>query len=584
MPTRPPMPKLPPFALAQTPPVPRNRPYYLLVFFLLFAAPLYALHFALLPLPFFWDEHGQFVPTALDLFRTGAWVAHSTIPNVHPPGVEAYLAAFYTMFGYSIPITRAAMLLLASAGLLFTFLLAIELSGDSKGAPAFLPPLLLIVSPLFYMQSMMAQLDMPAMVFTTLALLLFLKKKYAAAALASVVLVLVKETGIVVPFVFFVALALRREWKLAAYFVAAPAALLGWLAVLHRATGYWLGNPGFAHYNVGYSLQPVRMALAFLRRIYYLFFAEFRWIATAILFVVLRKNRLFRSYEWGVTLAVAVLTLLLVSVFGGAELERYLLPVFPIFYIAVSIALTFLPKWASAAATGALAIGLVVNLFWNPPYPFPYENNWAMVDFVRLQQIAANYTQQNLRGLTVATAWPYTAALKDPDYGFVTHKIRTVETNDFHPASIRALSPTSFDVLITYTRTWAPETGVISIPFVRNFLSRFYEWQPEITSEQCAQLGLNEVADWRLRGQEIAIYARNGVVPATGYGHSSVRASLKLPERRTPLIFNAHEVKLTTAHGIRQLHQCAVAAASCLRPRRCKQNKAGTDSAWLSRI
>jgi hypothetical protein len=511
------MPKLPPFALA-APPVKRKRPYYLLVFFFLFAAPLFAIHFSLLSLPFFWDEHGQFIPTALDLLRTGAWVAHSTTPNVHPPGVEAYLAAFYKLFGYSIPLTRIAMLLLASAGLLFTFLLAIELSQGTKGAPAFLPPLFLLISPLFYTQSMMAQLDMPAMVFTILALLLFVKKNYVAAAAASVALVLVKETGIVVPFVFFVVLAVRRDWRRAQYFIAPAVALLTWLTVLHHATGYWLGNPDFAHYNVGYSLQPVRMALSFVRRIYYLFIADFRWIGTAVLVFASGKQRLFRSFEWRVALAVSALNVVLVSVLGGAELERYLLPVLPIFYVAVSVALTFTPKWMNAAAVAALVVGLIFSLFWNPPFPFPYENNWAMVDFVRLQKIAASYVEQNFAGNTVATAWPYTSALRNPDYGFVNHKLKVVETNDFHVDSIRALIPGSFDVLITYTRTWAPDSGVISTPFVRNFLSRFYEWQPEITAEQCSRLGLTQVANWRLRGQEIAVYVRNGVVPMPHFG------------------------------------------------------------------
>src|SRR5581483_9075361 len=106
---RPPMPKLPPFALTESQPA-RNGLYYLLVFFLVFAAPLFAIHLSLLTLPFYWDEQGQFIPTALDLLRSGAWIAHSTIPNVHPPGVEAYLVLWYKLFGFSIPVTRLAML------------------------------------------------------------------------------------------------------------------------------------------------------------------------------------------------------------------------------------------------------------------------------------------------------------------------------------------------------------------------------------------------------------------------------------------------------------------------------------------
>jgi len=186
---------------------------YLSIFFLLFAVPLFAIHFSLLNLPYFWDELGQFIPTALDLLRDGAWVAHSTLPNIHPPGVEAYLVLWYKLFGYSIPATRVAMLALAASGLLILFLLSIELSRDAPGVPAFLPPFLMLASPLFYTQSMMAQLDMPAMVFTLLALLFFLRKRHGYAALACVALVLTKETGAVTPAVFFLVLIWRRQFR-----------------------------------------------------------------------------------------------------------------------------------------------------------------------------------------------------------------------------------------------------------------------------------------------------------------------------------------------------------------------------------
>src|SRR5712691_9915312 len=45
-----------------------------------------AIHLPYLKL-LFWDELGQFIPAALDLYHDGAWVPHSTLPNVHPPGL-----------------------------------------------------------------------------------------------------------------------------------------------------------------------------------------------------------------------------------------------------------------------------------------------------------------------------------------------------------------------------------------------------------------------------------------------------------------------------------------------------------------
>src|SRR5690349_13699868 len=88
-----PLPKKP----VTVPTAPGNAYLYHIIFFLLFTVPLVLLHLGLLDLPYFWDEHGQFIPTALDLLR-GSWVAHSTVPNIHPPGVEAYLVLWYKLF------------------------------------------------------------------------------------------------------------------------------------------------------------------------------------------------------------------------------------------------------------------------------------------------------------------------------------------------------------------------------------------------------------------------------------------------------------------------------------------------------
>jgi hypothetical protein len=484
---------------------PGNEYLQLFIFFLLFTIPLVFLHLGLLNLPYFWDEQGQFIPTALDLLRDGSWVAHSTVPNIHPPGVEAYLVVWYKLFGYSIAITRLAMLMLAGTGLLIVFLLSVELCRGVPGLPAFWPPVFLALSPLFFMQSMMAQLDMPAMVFTLLGLLLFLRQRFIASVLACLALVLVKESGAVTALVLFCVLIWKRQFRRASYYLCVPAALGTWLIVLHHTTGYWTGDPGFAHYNVWYSLHPVRLAVTLARRLYYLFFAEFRWIGTALIMVLRHRLWGYRSFDWAVTGLVCAANVLEVTLLGGAALERYLLPVFPVFYIVVAIALALIPKVPRLIAATALGSGLLASLFWNPPYPFPFENNYAMDDFVELQQTAAEYIQNHMPASRVATAWPYTAALRKPDYGYVGHPFKVVETHDFHFDSIRSIPPDSYDILVVYTRTWAPGGGIISLPVVREFLSKFYEYQPEITAGQCASLGLQPAVSWERGGQEITI-------------------------------------------------------------------------------
>ncbi|MBV8819699.1 MAG: glycosyltransferase family 39 protein, partial [Acidobacteriaceae bacterium] len=376
------------------------------IFFGAFALILFTAHAAYLKLPYFWDELGQFVPASLDILRDGALVPHSAVPNVHPPGVMAWLALVWKLAGYSIPATRCAMLLLAATGVLFSFLLAIRLCGDTRGFPAFLAILFLLADPLFYTQSMMAQLDMPAMVFTAAGLLLFLDGRHRMAALVCTVLVLSKETGILLPVLCGLSLATsRRRERESAYYLAPFVALAAWLIWLHHTTGFWLGDTGFAHYNIAYSLQPIHAATSLLRRIYFLGFANLRWIGTIAIGIGWRRG-LFRSRAWRFTWLFIAAHVLLVSLLGGAELERYLLPVLPLLYTAAAAALTvYRRRWRNISAA-ALAIGLIAGLLINPPYPFPYENNLAMADFVALHQAAAKFLEREYPREQIYTAWP----------------------------------------------------------------------------------------------------------------------------------------------------------------------------------
>jgi hypothetical protein len=323
--------------------------------------------------------------------------------------------------------------------------------------------------------------------------------------------VLVKETGAIAPALFGAWLLLRdRNWKSAAWFVIPFVALALWLLVLWRATGNVLGDPGFAHYNVGYQLHPMRLFATLLRRLYYLFLADFRWIGTLVILFALRKTRYFHRWEWTVAALYAGGHVLLVSAFGGAALERYLLPVFPLLYIAMATGWAALvPNWRYATQA-VLTAGLFAGLYWNPPFPFPLENNLAMVDFVELQKAAAGYLDRMAPNATIASAWPYTGALRNPDMGFTQHAYRVVETSDFHAANvIQACTEGRPDVLIVYARTWEPHWGVLGNRLVQQFLRKYYDYEPQISSQQIERrLGMRPVLRWEQRGQWIEVYTR----------------------------------------------------------------------------
>ncbi len=468
-------------------------------------------HIPYLSVPYFWDEVGQFVPAALDILRDNAWVPHSTVPNVHPPGVMAYLALIWRLFGYSALVTRVSMLVMSAVGFYFAFLLAIRVGRNVPGTPAFASILLLIATPLVFMQSMMAQLDMPAMVFTIMAIWLFFEDRPIACAAACTALVLCKETGLVLPGLCAVWLVLReKRFRDAVWFGIPFVALAVWLIVLKRATGEWLGDAGFAHYNVGYALAPMRVFFAFLRRFWFIFGADFRWIGTIGIIYGLRRSRLFHTREWAFLGIFFSGHVALVSLFGGATLERYLLPIFPIFYIAVTAGWSAMPRTWYRTSLAALAVGLIAGIYWNPPYPFPHENNLAMVDFVSLQAAASEVIERDAKLAIVASAWPYTAGFRNPDLGYVRRQIKTVETDDLHTHSVvDAALRGKADVVVLYSRTWEPEWSVMAIGPVNAFLRRYYDYEPQITPKEMEeQLGMHSFFRFSQRGQWVEGFAR----------------------------------------------------------------------------
>jgi 4-amino-4-deoxy-L-arabinose transferase-like glycosyltransferase len=469
---------------------------------------VFVAHVPYFGLPYFWDELGQFVPAALDILHDGAWIPHSTVPNAHPPAVMAYLALVWRIAGYSIAATRLAMLTLGAAAVVFTYFLGRELAQDH--APAILGALFLLLDPLFYTQSMLAQLDMPAMLFTLLSLWLFLTDRHAASAVACTALVLAKETGALLPLIFIVTLYRDpARSKYAPYYLAPFAALAVWFFALWRSTGYLFGDPGFTHYNTLYSLNPVRAAVALLRRFYYLFMADFRWVGALAILFAWKRSGIFATRGWKITWRFIAAHILLVSLLGGATLERYLLPVLPLVYIAMGGAFQLLaPRWRYAGVA-IVAAGLVAGLFVNPPFPFPYENNLAVADFVQLHRSAAQFLEQAYPSKIVYTAWPLTQALRNPAFGYVERPMSAAETSDLHVSTLLALDPHSVDVLVLYSRTWEPRWGVLQWPAVREFLSRFYEYEREMTpAEVRAHFGLVPVQRWTRRGQWIEIFAR----------------------------------------------------------------------------
>jgi hypothetical protein len=282
--------------------------------FLLIAALLVAVHAPLLRLPYFWDEAGYYIPAARDLVG-GSLIPHSTPSNAHPPLVLAWLALAWRIFGEHQLATRCAMLLLAAFSLVGFFRLARTVSNTTVAAAS---TFLTAIYPVFFAQSSLAQIDLPAAGLIFWALEAHFRRRSAAMAVWFSVAVLAKETAILVPIALFLwetvaasRARLEREGghnlqscrkdseafngtaesralpKALSSFVgrifrpaflqtAARASCLLlpiiplalWYAFHYARTGVVFGNPEFFRYNVQATVHPLRIALALLLRIW----------------------------------------------------------------------------------------------------------------------------------------------------------------------------------------------------------------------------------------------------------------------------------------------------------------------------
>ncbi len=481
------------------------------------------LHLPFLSLPYFWDEAAQFVPAARDILEGGSWIPTSTTPNIHPPAVMGYLALSWRLAGQNPRITRSAMLLLAVLGAVCAFLLARELCRDVPGRPEFLATALLLVSPLFFAQSMLAQLDAPALLFTSLALWLFLRGKLTLAAAACVGLVLVKETGLVVPLVFGSYLVVRRRRREAARFAVPALALALWIALLAARTGYWTGNAEFQRYNILYPLHPVRLVVAVLRRVYYLFAGGFHWIGAAAIFYAWKKTRVFQTPAWSVAWLIVTAHVLLVTFTGGAVLERYLLPIMPVLYAGMACGISQWRRPVRMAASGALLAGLAAGSRVNPWYPFPYENNLAFADFVRLHQSAAEYLAHHYPDTSVFTAWPLTLELSQPELGFVPRRIAVASLPNFTSSTLAAVSWDRVRIFVAFSRDWDPPVNPMRYAPLLHFWERSYGQTANLPRHELHRLVPFPVAaSFARAGQWVDIY----VNPApAGEAGDALRAS-----------------------------------------------------------
>jgi hypothetical protein len=445
--------------------------------FLAIFAGILLLHLPLLRLPYFWDEAGYYIPAARDLLLTGSVIPRSPPSNAHPPLIMAYLAVCWKFGGFSIPVTRTAMLLVASFALTGVFRLARTVANQQV---AIATTVCTTLYPVFFAQSTMALIDLGAAGLAFWGLESYLSSRLPNAAVWFSLAVLTKETAVLVPATLLAweiagrwvsggfgrSLAFRERDRKSSWLIVPLGVLCLWYAFHYWRTGYVFGNPEFFRYNVRATMSPLRILIAFAIRTWQTFGFLHLWVLMLLMAWAMTKQplrdgdmerpRISVSVQlvFGVVIFAFVTTL---AVIGGAVLARYMLTAVPlVIIVAVSTLWRRIRAWCWLIAV--VCIAFVAGLFLNPPYGFSPEDNLAYADFVRMHVDAERFLAQRYSPARVLTAWPASDEITQPYLGYIDRPMRVVRIEDFTVEEVMSAAEvrSQFDVALVFSTKYEP--------------------------------------------------------------------------------------------------------------------------------
>ena len=521
-----------------------------MIFPVIFAA-LYASHFTLLRLPYYWDEAGYYIPAAWDFFRTGSLIPITTLTNAHPPLPSIYLALWWKLSGFYPEVTREAVLMVASLGLLAVWRLAMRLVGVP--AVAFWTVVLTGLYPIWFAQSTLAHADIFAAACTLWGLVYALPgrdrewfPKPWAAALWFAAAALSKETAIAIPLTlaavslvegFRVAPPARmRLWREAAWLASCVLPLAGWYAWHYAKTGFLFGNPEFLRYNAQATLSPLRILAAFGHRVLHLtahmnLFVPVLMTVAALLLDPRQDAEGDERAAIGAPAAAAHFS----SAFGqcGAlqRAGRRAADALPAAHVSAGAAgggfdvLPRVPYWQGLAAFSAAAF--VLGLFVNPPYGFAPEDNLAYAHVVRLHQAGIAQLNDRYSGATVLTAWPMTRRAEPAGTWLSEAALRGLSgsrTLPPHQIARAAAEPEKYSAALVFSTQIDPQSRIFTLGSESKAMDeRYFGLHHDLPPEEIArELGGTLVWKQEDQGQWIALIRFN----------RQFEAALGMPDRK----------------------------------------------------
>ena len=377
-----------------------------------FLALLVVFTFAKLPTlntPFFHDEitFVDQVPNLvlgdLNLVRTEPYAGH--------PPLIGLLVSISSLF---FPLSRAVphMISLASALTALAFIYLIIKKIARKPFPLLIT-LLLAVTPMFFTQAGIMNLDMPATALILGAFYFYLKPEKIFFVFFSTLAVLAKEPAALILLIIvvfdFTTTCLRKpiQYLRENYYYSIPFILL---------IAWWL----FCKFNFGWFIWPQHAAF-FLKNsqgwaevFFFICIESFGFIVLPFL-----VNRNFKKEDKNLISLIIAIILIPSIFFATILMKRYLLMVVPFIYILIALTLSR-HKYTAIFVIAAIAL-LLIQIVPNARVVENYGGtNMNYLKVVALHKQGFDYLNGKFPNSTLLTYWPYYYQCCVPFYGYST--------------------------------------------------------------------------------------------------------------------------------------------------------------------
>jgi len=315
----------------------KTNPIYILYFFVI----LYTIYF--LNLPPWWDG----ITTVITSIDTANANMNPYIDFFgKPPFIFLSLGGLFRLFGYSAMIIHIFMLIFSLTAIIFTYRVGSLLYGKDIG---FAASALLAISPLFIAQSVNLNFDLPSMALIIASYYFFLKENYLNYTIFSTLLVMTKEIGII----FTTAILLSSVLKRKIYKRQIIAEFTPIIIFILWGYGNYLKHGWFVFPRDSPFLKFESILTEnFYIRLEQLFIINFNWILTIIIILFLiiklykydgKQNR--QKYELLMPMILfTCMFIIIVAPIKDFNLPRYVLVLYPIFYLVSSKAIFSLSK------------------------------------------------------------------------------------------------------------------------------------------------------------------------------------------------------------------------------------------------